>query len=208
MKTRQPYLCTSTLNSELKFCWTSQHRTWFWIWDHNQVPVDVMYDIIAPASRLAQQQANVFNRHWCRVPGLQHQLPVQQPCCIASYALKFTMDTNVLKYTRDTPLWESLYPHAGPVAPVGHKVQLKKSWGSAYHTRQSPASKISFDCEWFSRSLIFVGVGRQQHHTVLHTTRYHILYHIWYHIIWNTRPVPDSSFPYNKVGGIALYLGP
>jgi hypothetical protein len=36
-----------------------------------------------------------------------------------------SMGSNVLKYTRDTSLWAALNP--GPLAPVGHKVQLKKS---------------------------------------------------------------------------------
>ena len=34
------------------------------------------------------------------------------------------MGSNVLKYTRDTSLWEALYRDS--LAPVGHKVQLKK----------------------------------------------------------------------------------
>jgi hypothetical protein len=35
-----------------------------------------------------------------------------------------SMGSNVLKYTRDTSLVDSLYP--GPLTPMGHKVQLKR----------------------------------------------------------------------------------
>ncbi len=38
---------------------------------------------------------------------------------------------------QDTSLWVLL----SPLAPFGHKVQLKKSWGRTYHTRQSPCSQ-------------------------------------------------------------------
>ncbi len=65
-----------------------------------------------------------------------------------------SMGSNMLKYTRDTSVWDVLYP--GPLAPMGHKVMLKKSWDSwecAYHTRHWQAVplqvKISCDVQWF-----------------------------------------------------------
>ena len=56
-------------------------------------------------------------------------------CCMILSGVR-VMGSNVLKYTRDTSLWEALYP--GSLAPVGYKVQLKKSCWRAYHTRPSP----------------------------------------------------------------------
>jgi hypothetical protein len=60
------------------------------------------------------------------------------------------MGSNVLKYMRDT-MWDALYP--GPLAPVGHKVQLKTTKGHTYHTRQSPCKSKSVvtlnESTWF-----------------------------------------------------------
>ncbi len=46
------------------------------------------------------------------------------PACCMILSKVRSMGSNVLKYMRDTSLWAVQYP--GPMAHVGHKVQLKK----------------------------------------------------------------------------------
>ncbi len=67
----------------------------------------------------------------------QHLKTKPDPACVIPLLSGIRlMGSNMLKYTRDTSLWEPLC--SVPLAPVGHKVQLKKSCGHSYHTRQPP----------------------------------------------------------------------
>ena len=85
------------------------------------------------------------------------------------------MGSNVLKYTRDTSLW--LLLNTTSLAPVGHKVQLKKSCGRAYHTRPSP-------CRSKSVLTLKDSTGDHVYHTWYNMLLWYcktIWYHIWYH---------------------------
>ncbi len=108
-----------------------------------------------------------------------------EPAAVAPVPLRVvggrSMGSNVLKYTRDTFLWEPLC--ADTLRPVGHKVQLKKSWARAYHTRQSPVklkskSVLSLDVELFHQIRMIEVGARVRRCSTAHDRKSHMIAHV------------------------------
>jgi hypothetical protein len=98
------------------------------------------------------------------------------------------------------------YPHLDeihdqdPLAPVGHKVQLKKSLGSTYYTRQFPCkSKLVLTLD-DSTGFRLLGYGTSN--TTQSCAQQDIIYAIIHDIMSHERHVPYCPFPESCLPGL------